>query len=114
MTKDDRGRPVAPTLNGMTLIATLDLRFDPDQLDDARVVIDRVLTETRAFDGCLGVGVLVDANDPSHWIGYQKWESAEHDAAYREFRAGSGKITDLRPLLAAAPVLTWFTVDDSI
>jgi hypothetical protein len=35
-------------------------------------------------------------------------------AAYREFRAGPGKVTGLGPLLTAAPVLTWFTVDDSI
>lgn len=97
----------------MAFIATLDLRFDPARLDEARVVVDRVLAEARAFGGCLGVGVLVDASDPGHWIGYEKWESAEHDAAFREFRAGQGKTADLGPLLVAAPVLTWFTGDDS-
>lgn len=97
----------------MTYIATLDLRFDPARLDDARAVVDQVLAEARAFDGCLGVGVLVDANDPAHWIGYETWESAEHDAAFREFRARQGKPTDLGPLLTAAPVLTWFTADAS-
>ena len=98
----------------MAIIATLDLRFDPTKLDDARTVINRVLTETRAFDGNLGVDVLVDANDPAHWVAYETWESPEHDAAYREFRAGPGQITDMGPLLAAAPVLTWFAVDDSL
>jgi quinol monooxygenase YgiN len=98
----------------MTYIATLDLRFDPSRLDDARGAINQVLAEARAFEGCLGAGVLVDANDPGHWIGYETWESAEHDAAFREFRAGQAKTVDLGPLLAAAPVLTWFTVDDSI
>jgi quinol monooxygenase YgiN len=98
----------------MPLIATLELRFDPDQLDEARVVINRVLTETRAFAGNLGVDVLVDANDPAHWIAYETWESPEHDAAYREFRAGPGAVTDMPPLLAAVPVLTWFEVDGSL
>jgi quinol monooxygenase YgiN len=98
----------------MALIATLELRFDPSRLDDARVVINRVLSETRAFDGNLGVDVLVDANDPGHWIAHETWESPEHDAAYRAFRAGPGQVTDMAPLLVAAPVLTWFTVDDSL
>lgn len=98
----------------MAIIATLDLRFDPTKLDEARSLMRGVLTDTRAFDGNLGVDVLVDVNDPAHWIAHETWESPEHDAAYREFRAGPGAITELGPLLAAAPVLTWLEVDDSI
>lgn len=98
----------------MAITATLELRFKPELLDEARTIIRRVLGETRAFDGNLGVEVLVDENDPAHWIAYETWESPEHDAAYREFRAGPGAITDLGALLAGPPVLTWFTVDDAI
>ncbi|SNT18271.1 putative quinol monooxygenase [Rhodococcoides kyotonense] len=96
----------------MALIALLDLKLKPEILDDAKVVLSRVLAETRAFDGCLGVDVLVDEDDATHWIAYERWESAEADAKYREFRAGPGKITDLGPLLAGAPGLTKFTVSD--
>ncbi len=98
----------------MAITATLELRFKPELLDDARTVLKRVLEETRAFDGNLGVDVLVDADDPSHWVAYETWESKEHDDAYRAFRAGPGAITDLGPLLADRPVLTWFVVDDAI
>jgi quinol monooxygenase YgiN len=98
----------------MAITATLELRLDPEKLDEARTVLSRVLAETRDFDGNLGVEVLVDANDTAHWIAYETWESPEHDAAYREFRAGPGAITDLGPLLAGRPVLTWYTVDDSL
>ncbi len=98
----------------MTIIATLDLRLKPELLDEARSVLGRALAETRAFDGNLGVDVLVDENDPAHWIAYETWESIEHDTAYRDFRAGAGAITALPPLLAGRPVLTWFRVDDSV
>lgn len=100
--------------NGTSITATLELRFKPEAVEEARTVLARVLAETRAFEGNEGVDVLVDADDPAHWIAYERWASAEHDAAYRTFRAGPGQITDLGPLLAAAPVLTWFTVDDAI
>jgi len=98
----------------MSITATLELRFKPESLDEARTVLSRVLAETRAFDGNEGVDVLVDSNDPAHWIAHETWASEEHDAAYRAFRAGEGAVTDMPPLLAAAPVLTWFTVDTSI
>lgn len=98
----------------MAIRAILELRFRPETLDDARAVLRKALVETRAFDGNLGVDVLVDRDDPAHWIAHETWESFEHDAAYREFRAGPGAITELGPLLAGAPVLTWFAEDDSI
>lgn len=96
----------------MALIALLDLTLKAETLDDAKVVLGRVLADTRAFDGCQGVDVLVDEDDETHWIAYERWESAEADAKYREFREGPGKITDLGPLLGGAPKLTKFTVAD--
>ena len=35
----------------MALTALLELEFKPDALADAKTVMDRVLGETRAFDG---------------------------------------------------------------
>ncbi|MDJ0393708.1 antibiotic biosynthesis monooxygenase [Rhodococcus sp. G-MC3] len=96
----------------MAIIALLDLKLKAETLDDAKTVLGRVLTETRAFEGCLGVDVLVDEDDETHWIAYERWESAEADAKYREFRAGPGKTTELGLLLAGAPGLTKYTVTD--
>ena len=98
----------------MPITATLELKFKPESVDAARDIFSRELKATRAFDGCLGVEVLVDAANPARWLLIEKWESEEHDAAYRTFRAGPGAITDLGPLLAGAPVLTKYTVDDSV
>jgi hypothetical protein len=36
-----------------------------------------------AFDGNLGTDVLVDQDEQAHWIIYQRWETVEHDEAYR-------------------------------
>ncbi|MGA9870053.1 MAG: antibiotic biosynthesis monooxygenase family protein [Rhodococcus sp. (in: high G+C Gram-positive bacteria)] len=96
----------------MAIVAMLDLTLKSDMLDDAKAIVGRVLADTRAFDGCLGVDVLVDADDETHWIAYERWESVEADAKYREWRAGPGKAEELGALLAAAPGLTKFTVSD--
>lgn len=98
----------------MTVIATLEMRFKPESVADARDLFAGELVRTREFDGCHGVEVLVDVNDAAHWVAHETWESMEHDAAYREFRAGPGKIEGLGPMLAAAPVLTHFEVDPAV
>lgn len=89
----------------MASTAILDLRFKPESLDEAHQVINRILTETRAFDGCLGVTVIEDKDDPAHLVAVEEWESLEKDAAYRAWRAGDGAMTDLPALLAGAPSL---------
>jgi quinol monooxygenase YgiN len=90
----------------MAVTVLLELRLKPDAVAAARELMARTLRDTRAFDGNLRTDVLVDDDDEAHWIIYELWDSVEHDEAYRRFRAGEGKVTELPPLLAAPPVKT--------
>jgi quinol monooxygenase YgiN len=96
----------------MPITVLLELRFKAESLSEATEVFRRELVKTRAFDGNLATDVLVDSLDETHWIIYELWESVEHDDAYRAFRAGDGKITDLPPLLAEPPVKTRYNTSD--
>ena len=91
----------------MSVTALLDLRLKPESIAIAPDVIRAVLADTRAFPGCLSVDVLVDSADPAHLILFEKWESAEADAAYRVWRAGEGA-SNLGTILAIAPQLSVF------
>jgi quinol monooxygenase YgiN len=98
----------------MPITALLELRVKPEALDqDLHAELHAILVDTRAFDGCLGVDVLIDTADPTHFIAVERWESEEHDAAYRAWRAGDGQ-TNLASFLASPPVLTKFTQADEI
>ena len=96
----------------MSVTVLLELKFKPESLAEATELFRRELVKTRAFHGNLTTDVLVDEDDEAHWIIYEVWESVEDDEAYRAFRAGDGKITDLPPLLAAPSVKTRFTTSD--
>lgn len=91
----------------MPVTAHLDLTLKTDAVPTASAVLRDILSDTRAFDGCLGVDVLVDRNDPAHLVVVEQWASLEHDSAYRAWRAGDGA-SGLGELLAAPPVLTHF------
>jgi quinol monooxygenase YgiN len=88
----------------MTVIVTLELRFKPEEVAAGRELMGRTLAVTRGFEGNVRTDTLVDADDEAHWLIYEVWESVEADEAYRAFRAGEGKVTQLPPLLAAPPV----------
>lgn len=96
----------------MPVTVTLELRLKPDAVQAAREVMGRALKDTRAFAGNLQTDVLVDEDDEAHWLIYELWQTVEHDQAYRAFRAGEGKLTELPPLLAAPPVKTRYVTTD--
>jgi quinol monooxygenase YgiN len=98
----------------MAITAFFEVRVKPEALDEElHAKLHSILSDTRAFDGCLGVEVLIDVADPTHIIAVERWASEEHDAAYRVWRAGDGK-TNLASYLAVPPVLTKFASADEI
>jgi quinol monooxygenase YgiN len=96
----------------MPVTVILELRFKPDAVSAGRDLMRRTLQVTRAFEGNSGTDVLVDQDDEAHWLIYELWDTVEHDEAYRKFRAGEGKVTELPPLLAAPPVKTRYVTAD--
>ena len=96
----------------MPVTVLLELRVKPEAVATARDVMGRALRDTRAFQGNLRTDVLIDQDDEAHWVIYELWDTVEHDEAYRSFRAGDGKLTELPPLLAAPPVKTRYVTSD--
>ena len=96
----------------MAVTVILELKVKPGSVREAQDVMGRALQDTRAFKGNIRTDVLVNEDDEAHWVIYELWESVEHDEAYRKFRAGEGKITELPPLLAVPPVKTRYVSAD--
>jgi quinol monooxygenase YgiN len=98
----------------VAITAILDLQLKPESVETASEVIRETLVATRTFPGCYHVAVLVDSDDPAHVVLYETWESAEHDRAYRAWRATPDGASRLGSILAAAPKLTLFTVAEGV
>ena len=94
----------------MPTAALLDLHLRDDRTADGLSVIEAILRDTRAFEGCLGVEVLVDVEDPAHVTVVEHWRSLERDDAYRAWRATPEGASGLGDLLDRPAVLTRCTV----
>ncbi|WP_432520034.1 putative quinol monooxygenase [Kineococcus sp. SYSU DK006] len=90
----------------MSITSVLELTLKPEAVADAPAIITQTLQATRAFEGCLGVDVLVDTDDETRVVLLERWESLEHDDAYRAWRATPEGASQLGTLVAAPPKLT--------
>lgn len=90
----------------MSVTAIFEITVKPETRDDALAILAEALEDTRAFDGCESVRLVIDHADPCHFLAVETWASLEHDAAYRAWRAGDGAITEMPALLAGPPRLT--------
>jgi quinol monooxygenase YgiN len=98
----------------MAITVFFEIRVRPETLDQGvHAELHKILSDTRAFEGCLALEVLIDSDDPTHIVAVEKWASEEHDAAYRAWRAGDGK-TNLASYLVAPPIVTKFSSADHI
>lgn len=99
----------------MAITKTLDLKLKPGAVAATGDLLRPVLAETRKFKGNLGVEVLIDQADETHWLLVERWESVEDDAAYKAYRATEeGAIVGFGDVLAGAPTSTYFSADESI
>jgi quinol monooxygenase YgiN len=98
----------------MAITVFFEIRLRPETLDQGvHAELHKMLSDTRAFEGCLALEVLIDNDDPTHIVAVEKWASEEHDTAYRAWRAGDGK-TNLASYLVSPPILTKFSSADHI
>ncbi|MCU1473817.1 putative quinol monooxygenase [Amnibacterium sp.] len=93
----------------MATTALLDLHVRGDRAADAPKVIEAILRDTRAFEGCLGVEVLVDVEDSAHVTVVEHWRSLDRDDAYRAWRATPEGASGLGDLLDRPAVLSRYT-----
>jgi heme oxygenase (mycobilin-producing) len=98
----------------MAVIAILECQFKPDHVEAGAEWLRKVLVATRAFDGCLGVEVFQDHEDPARFLAVEHWASFEHDRAYRAWRTGEGRVEEGAELFAGPRKLTAGVVRDDV
>ena len=96
----------------MPVTVILELKFKPDAVPAARESwAGRCKTPGRSTGTSVPTCSSMRTTKPTGSI-YELWETVEHDEAYRAFRAGEGRVTELPPLLAAPPVKTRYATTD--
>ena len=92
----------------MTVMALIEVRIKPEVIDEFKSAIKRLLPDTRSYDGCQGVDVYVNEDNPGNLVFVGYWDSPEHHKRYRAWRAESGIGEQLGAMFAAPPGVRYF------
>ena len=97
----------------MACTVLLEIQVKPDQVDTIKQVFKDILGDTRAYDGCQGVEVTQNNDDPTNIVLVEKWDTRAHYEKYFAWRQETGAIDALGDMLAAPPSLRYFDPVDA-
>jgi quinol monooxygenase YgiN len=92
----------------VSILVVLELEAKPGSEGAMIEVLGRHLGDTRARQGCESVTVHQDHDQPTSIVLVERWASRADDDAYRAWRAGEGAISEMGPLVAAAPRIRYY------
>ena len=64
-------------------------------------ILNEILGDTRAFDGCESIEVYTNSDNPDTVILWEKFETRAHHEAYLAWRIENGMLDVLGPILAS-------------
>ena len=97
----------------MAIKVFLEIEIKPEILDETLQTFTQMLPDTRAFDGCLGIEVLQDRENPNYIILDEKWETQEQQQKYMKWREENGFTEQISALLSAPPIFKYFDIEGS-
>lgn len=89
------------------MVITYEFSVRPGTARQAAQMVERELVESRTWQGCVDVQIFTETGADTVFL-YERWESPEHAARYREWRAGAGKTNPLLEFVTAPPIRRTF------
>lgn len=93
----------------MSVTITASFPTKPEEADTFHDTLVSVLGDTRAFDGCIRISTHRGLDDPTEILLIEEWESREKYLAYFQWRVDTGLLEAIGPMLAGAPVTTFYS-----
>lgn len=97
----------------MSTLVLLEGQVQPDKIADMKSYLAEILPDTRSYDGCLGIDVQFNLDDPGNMVLVEQWESRGHYEKYLQWRAETGVVAKLVSMLAGPPSIRYFERADA-
>ena len=92
----------------MSVTILLELHSKPENLEQLKSIFQEILPDTRAYDGCQGLELIVNQDDPNHFIVIEKWNSRQHYETYFAWRVETGVVDKLAALSSQPPSIRYY------
>ena len=68
---------------------------------------------TRAYDGCQGINMTLNFDDPKNYVMTEIWDSKEHYEQYLAFRTEDGTVDAITAMSEEGPVIRIFDINEA-
>ncbi len=92
----------------MSVTMILELNTKPGSADDLKNFLRDELHHTRGFDGCNGVTIHTNQDDPNNWVFVSNWDSKAQYDKYLGWRGERGDMEKLTGWIAGEPSIRSF------
>lgn len=92
----------------MSVNVILEVQSKLESIDELKSTFENILPDTRSYDGCIGVQVIGNQDDPLNLVLLETWESRQHYEKYLGWRTETGALDALGAMLSKPPSIRYF------
>ena len=97
----------------MAVIVSLQFSNQPGKKEQAAEFLDKILPDTRSYDGCHWLHSTTDVENENKWEFFSMWDSKEKYDTYLLWRMESGIMKETEAFMDGEPVWSFFNVEQS-
>ena len=94
----------------MKIMVKFEMVAKSEDVDNMRLFFERILPDTRKYDGCEGAILSRLSEQPDKFVLIEYWESNDHFQNYMKWRTEIGDFAKFGTMLAAEPDTQIFEV----
>ena len=92
----------------MTCQVILEFKAKKDAIEGIRSFLREILPDTRGYDGCVGLNITQNQDDPTAFAVVEQWNTRKQYEAYLQWRINSGVMDKLAAMMDGAPSIRFF------
>ena len=97
----------------MSVLVVAEVQVKPEHVSEMKSLLAELLPDTRAYDGCQGIDVHSNTEDPGDMVLIEYWDSRAHHEKYMAWRTETGVMKKVGEMLAGPPVMKYFEKIDA-
>jgi quinol monooxygenase YgiN len=97
----------------MSITVVIELQVQPDKVEELKGTMKAIAPDARAYDGCQGVTVHQDQDNPNTLLLLETWASRPHHEKYLAWRTETGVLAGVVAVLTAPPSIRHFDSVDA-
>ena len=93
----------------MTCQVILEFKAKIDEIDNIQNFLCEILPDTRSYDGCAGLNIIQNMDDPTDFVIVEQWDTRPHYETYLQWRTDTGVLGNLAEKLDGEPSIRFFS-----